>query len=140
MWSQIIVRKLLYKHRIRARGVSEVMSVVNITEYDSLKPPRTLQGQLWAGRAGQKSQSVLWTHACSTPSGSPFHGSHIDRSFKCVNTIDLAKVLSYIMVWLGFQGLLFLLFIWYILTFKVISVDNDFYDFDAATTRWHVKG
>lgn len=48
----MIVTKLLYKHRIRARGV---VPGVSITECDSLKPPRTLQGQLWAGRAGEKS-------------------------------------------------------------------------------------
>ena len=136
MWGQIIVRKLLYKHRIRAWGVNEVMSVVSITECDSLTSTRTLQGKLCAGRDGQKSQTVLWTHVYSIPSGFLFYSYYTDPSFKCVNTIDLAKVLSYIMVWLGFQVLLFLSLIQYILTsiysdFNILltSVDNGFYNF-----------
>ena len=70
MWSQIIIRKVLHKHRIRARKVSEVMAIVSITKCDSLKPPRTCRDNVGTGRPGSGS-----THSeflSYSPQGDPF--------------------------------------------------------------------
>lgn len=66
--------------------------MVSITEYDSLKPPRTLQGQL-EDRQGWPKQPVR-----AGPFGFLFYGPHVGSSlhipsFKYVNTINLAKIL-----------------------------------------------